>query len=107
MIHVIYYREHNRVTIEGHAKSDEYGRDLICAAASALAVTLSANVRHMADIGCVTEPVIRLEEGSAEISCKPRTRYKAIVRHTFMSLCMGFEILANKYPEYETYQIRG
>lgn len=107
MIEVIYYREHNRLTVKGHAKSDEYGRDLICAACSILAMTLSANVAHMKDSGCLTDAITVLEEGNAEISCNPRTRYKASVKQTFMSICVGFEILANKFPDYISYAVRG
>ena len=107
MIEVIYYREHNRVTVTGHAKSDEYGRDLICAAVSALALTLKANVEHMADSGCVTDPIVKLEEGNAEISCKAKARYRQSVRQTLMSVCVGFEILASKWPDYISYAVRG
>lgn len=107
MIEVTYYREHNRLTVTGHARSDEYGKDLICASASILALTLGANVGHMADSGCVTEPIVRLEEGNAEISCNARTRYRDSVKQVFMSVCAGFEILASKYPAYISYCVRG
>ena len=43
MIEVTYYREHNRLVVTGHAQSNEYGKDLICASASILALTLGAN----------------------------------------------------------------
>ena len=107
MIEVTYYREHNRLTIQGHARSDEYGRDLICAAASTLALTLSANVGHMARSGCIVDPVARLEAGDAEISCKPRIKYRDSVRQIFMSICAGFEILTEEYPEYIRYTVHG
>ena len=107
MIEVIYYREHNRVTVTGHAKSDEYGKDLVCAAASALALTLGANVGHMADSGYVTEPIVKIEEGNAEISCVPKARYKASVKQVFMSICVGFEILADQYKDYISFAVRG
>ena len=107
MIEVNYYREHNRLTVTGHAKSDEYGKDLICASASILALTLEANVRHMAAGGYVTEPIVKLEEGNAEISCKAKTRYRESVRQIFMSVCAGFEVLAAKWPDYISYSVRG
>ena len=107
MIEVIYYREHNRVTVKGHAKSDEYGKDLICAAVSALALTLRANVENMAARDCVRAYTARLDPGDTEISCDPRTRYRASVRQIFMSVCVGFEVLADKWPEYISYSVRG
>lgn len=107
MIEVVYYREHNRLTVKGHARSDEPGRDLICAACSILTLTMAANVGHMAGSGCVTDAVTNLEEGNAEISCRPRARYRDSVKQTFMSVCVGFEILAEKYPDYISYDVRG
>lgn len=107
MIEVTYYREHNRLTVQGHAKSDEYGRDLICAAASTLALTLGANVGHMVDSGCAVNPVVKLEEGNAEISCQPKARYRHSVRQVFMAVCVGFEVLAAQWPDYISYEVRG
>lgn len=107
MIEVIYHRKHNRLTVTGHAHSNEYGRDLICAAASALALTLAANVGNMAAKDYVTAYTVRLDPGDAEISCNPRARYRNSVRQVFMSVCVGYEILANQYPDYISYEILG
>ena len=107
MIEVTYYREHNRLTVTGHAHSDEYGKDLVCAAVSALALTLEANVRHMAEKDYVTAYTARLDPGDAQISCKAKARYRESVRQTFMSVCVGFEILASKWPDYISYCVRG
>ena len=106
MIEVIYYRSFNRVTVKGHAKSAEPGHDLVCASASMLAYTLAANVVNMAGSGQVREPVKNLKEGNTEISCKPRRNLKATVTLVFDSLCVGFEMLASRYPEYISYEIR-
>lgn len=107
MIDVIYYREHNRVTVNGHAKSDEYGKDLICAAVSTLTLTMAANVENLAAKNYVTAHTVRLDPGDAEISCNPRTRYRDSVKQVFMSVCAGFEVLANQYPDYIQYNVRG
>lgn len=107
MIEVIYYREHNRVTVKGHAHSNEYGKDLVCAAVSALALTLAANVGNMAAKDYVTAYTTRLDPGDAEISCNPRNRYRASVKQVFMSVCVGFEILADQYPDFISYCVRG
>lgn len=107
MIEVIYYREHNRLTVTGHAHSDVYGKDLVCAAVSALALTLEANVGNMAAKDYVTAYTARLDPGDAEISCRARTRFRKSVRQVFMSVCVGFEILADRYPDYISYTVRG
>lgn len=107
MIDVIYYREHNRVTVNGHAKSDEYGKDLVCAAVSALTLTLAVNVGNLTAKDYVTANTVKLDPGDAEISCSPRTRYRDSVKQVFMSVCAGFEVLANQYPDYIQYTVRG
>lgn len=106
MIQVTYYRKYNRLTVTGHAGSAEHGHDLVCASASMLAYTLAANVANMADCGQVREPIMRMDEGDTEISCKPRHNLKASVTLVFDSICTGFELLAHDYPDFVKYEIR-
>ena len=107
MIRVTYYRQYNRVTVEGHAGSGPKGHDLICAAVSALALTLAGNVSYMETQEAVYGVVTKLEEGNAEIQCTPYRRYKDSVAQVFRSICVGFELLATKYPENIFYEVRG
>ena len=107
MIHVTYYREYNRVTVEGHAGAGPEGHDLVCAAVSALALTLAGNVSYMKDQGAVHDVIIRLDEGNAEIQCTAHRRYKASVAQIFRSVCVGFELLAAKYPDHISYGVKG
>ena len=106
MIQVTYYRTYNRLTVTGHAGSAEPGKDLVCASASILAYTLAANVANMADNGQVRQPIMNMDEGNTEISCKPRHNLKATVALVFDSICAGFQLLAHQYPEYISYTIR-
>jgi uncharacterized protein YsxB (DUF464 family) len=98
MIEVTYYRQHNRVTVKGHAGSGPEGHDLVCAAVSALALTLAGNVSHMEAQEAVRNVVINLKEGNAEIQCTPYRRYKDSVEQIYQAICVGFELLATKYP---------
>ena len=107
MIHVIYYRQYNRVTVEGHAGSGPEGHDLVCASASTLAMTLAGNVAYMKAQDAVYDEILKLEEGKAEIQCTAYRRYKASVEQVFRSVCVGFELLATKYPENISYEVRG
>lgn len=107
MIKVIYHRNYHRVTVEGHAHSGEPGHDLVCAAASALAYTLAANVANLADNGKVKAPNLNLAPGNAEISCNPVSRFKGTVALVYQAVCVGFEILANEYSQYISYEILG
>jgi uncharacterized protein YsxB (DUF464 family) len=108
MIEVVYYRESHRVTIRGHARSAEYGKDLICSAVSTLALTLCENIKYLEQSGFVVNPVTKLESGNAEISCLPsRPIFRASVRQIFMSVCVGFQMLGTEYPDYISYRVEG
>ena len=107
MIQVVYYRNYNRLTIEGHAHSGEPGHDLVCAACSAMTYTLAANVGNMETLGHVRDVIVKLEPGNAEISCRPKNKYTAVVARIFEAICVGFELLAADNHLYITYEIHG
>lgn len=107
MIEVIYYRQFNRVTVEGHAGSGPEGHDLVCSAASTLALTLAGNVSHMEAQEAVHDVTVQLREGCAEIQCTPYRRYKDSVAQIYRAICVGFELLATKYPGNISYDVRG
>ena len=107
MIQVTYHRLYNRVTVEGHAGSGPEGHDLVCSAVSTLALTLAGNVSYMAAQEAVWDVITKLEEGNAEIQCTPYRRYKDSVAQIFRAVCVGFELLATKYPENIKYEVLG
>ena len=106
MIRVVYCRKQNRVTIQGHAGSGPIGHDLVCAGVSALALTLAGNVSYMEAQEAVYGVSIKLEEGNAEIKCSPYRQYKNSVEQVYRSICVGFELLATKYPENISYEVQ-
>lgn len=107
MIEVTYHRQKNYVQIKGHANSAPYGHDLVCAAVSAIALTLAGNVSYMETQDAVRNVVIKLDEGNAEIRCVAGKKYKESVGQVFRSICIGFELLSTKYPENISYVVRG
>lgn len=106
MVEITYYRDCHRVTVKGHASSGELGKDLVCAAVSALTHTLAANVRQLALQGAVRDHDIKISSGCAEISCNPVARYTSTVELVLDSVCIGYKVLAARYPEYLDYQVR-
>lgn len=107
MITATYHRRYNRLTVTGHAQSGEHGHDLVCASASILVYTLASSVVNMGLAGQVRDPVTNLQEGNAEISCRPVNKYAAPVTLVFDTLCAGYELLARQYPENISYEVRG
>ena len=107
MIQVKYNRFCNKLTMTGHAGSAPRGHDLVCSAASILAHTLAANVDNMADAGMCCNVVREIQDGEARISCKAMRGSERIVANTFQNVCVGFEILASKFPENISFKILG
>ena len=107
MITVIYHRDLNRVTVEGHAQSGEVGHDLVCASASILVYTLAAFVENMKACGQVKYPTIELADGKATVYCNAPKRIKASITLAFDTVCAGFELLAHNYPDNISYTIMG
>lgn len=102
MIRATYCRKDHSLTVEGHALSAEKGKDLVCASASMLIYTLA---NFVLNIGFATDKVTKLEEGDAEVSCKVDPSFDCTVALVFDSICAGFDILAQKYPEYVKFEI--
>lgn len=107
MIRIVYRRDEHSVRIRGHAGSGEAGHDLVCAAVSILAYTLSAFVLRMEEIGSATHSTAALRSGEAEIACTPMKEKSGEVTSVMDALCEGFAILAGEYPENVTYERMG
>ena len=106
MIEVTYYRNINRLVMVGHAGAGAVGEDIVCSAASMLAYTLAANVERLVECGQAREPVISMREGDTVITCNAVRRYRDLVTVVFDSVVMGLDMLAIKYPENISFEIR-
>ena len=106
MIQVVYHRKYHRVAVNGHANSGEFGHDLVCAACSAIAVTLGENVEAMKHSGHVRVGTVTYGYGEALVCCTPVSRYNNLVTVIYDAICMGFDRLSKEYPGYITYEVR-
>ena len=106
MIKVEYLRNYHRVSLVGHAGSDEKGKDLICASATMLAYTLASYVKKLEEDKQVWCSLTHLEEGDIIISCSPNEGYGEAITTVFDAICRGFELLARDYPENISYEIK-
>ena len=107
MIEVRFDKTIPSLKVMGHAGSEEYGRDLICAGASTLVWTLAENIRYLEMSGYLRSCDIRVGRGDAFISCDAKQEYRAQIGRIFESICVGFEILADKYPDFISYRLEG
>ena len=90
------------ISILGHADYDESGKDIVCASATILAYTVGQIVKFMDDNKELTrKPVIKLEKGDIEISCRCKTdEGYAKALHTYYVAQVGYSLLAHNYPQY-------
>ena len=107
MIKVTYHRKRHRLTAVGHAGQGPKGHDLVCAAVSALVLTMASNVAGLATQEQVRHPVLRVQEGDGWISCAPKPGMQPVVTMIFDAVCAGFELLETLYPESIEYRIIG
>ena len=105
MIEVTYHKRYNRLTVKGHAGSAPVGEDLVCSAASILALTLERNIKQLKAQGVIRNFDIHISEGDAELTCTPVSKYANMVMLMFQSTVTGFQILAEKFPDYISLKI--
>lgn len=85
--------------LRGHAKWGRKGRDLVCAAASILAWTLSRVVRYFEQGGLLEAPArVRLELGLAEVAVLPQPSFHSAAAMAFWTAQVGMTELAMDYP---------
>lgn len=105
MIKVIYNRREHSLSMSGHGQTAEYGYDLLCAGASTLCYALANAVEYFAERGMKARHIV--SPGSAEISCVADDAHEREVEVAFDSICGGFAILVEQYPQNISYEVRG
>ena len=100
LVEITYEPAKCQVVLCGHAGSGKKGADLVCAAVSTLACTLSANVERLLQGGQLRRAVIRLDSGNARIRAFPACGHRNQVRAAFETICTGFELLMQMHPNH-------
>lgn len=87
------------LTVSGHANTAPKGRDLLCAAVSALAETFIATAEIMAEKGdcrCKAD----VADGFAEVCCQCETEDAfAVLSVSLGTIKTGFALLESNYPK--------
>lgn len=106
MIGIIYDAEHYAVELCGHAGFDEAGKDIVCAAISALSYALEMHLTVREDI---YRPEIFRKEEEARCVIKARPRFGKELRchEVFETVMDGMRLIREYYPEHITIEERG
>ena len=105
MIEIKYYQDKNEISIKGHANSDEIGHDLVCASVSALFYTLVENAKHYEELKYGKIAKISIKSGNVRFKFNALESRKKTVIFGFNTLCVGFELLAENFPQNILYKI--
>ena len=100
MINVLYDPETITMRLTGHAGSAEPGKDLVCAAASALIYALAGACECHAEDGKIASVESKMLPGDALVHIKPTTDAPDVAHLVMESFVYGFQMLAESYPEY-------
>lgn len=85
--------------MDGHAGYAPEGQDIVCAGASMLAAALFEYVMCMTDEN--ERDSCEMESGHAALDvCTNDAELMRMCRHAFETIQKGFELLANRYPDY-------
>ena len=102
MIRVSYSSEELWIAVEGHAQSGPFGQDLVCAAVSALVLTLWENLRLLEKEEMVESVQQELEGGRAFLACKAKHRFRREAETVFHTVIRGLHCLGRVYPRFLT-----
>lgn len=94
-----------RIDMKGHGDLENIQKlDVICAATTTLANTLSLNVLTANKLGLLDEePTVYVGddgEGEARILCKPKPEGYYVVKMMYETIATGFGYLATLYPDH-------
>lgn len=100
----VMFREHRdtgsiEMRVQGHVGFDVAGKDLVCAGASMLALTVAQSIEAMGD-RLQKQPNITVRKGTVRVVAKPRPEHYAEARHVFYVGEVGYRILAEAFPQH-------
>ncbi len=85
--------------VRGHSNTAPKGQDLVCASATMLVYTVAQAMQFMYEQGQLLEkPKMKIREGKAVVTAKPKEEFYAEALHTFWVAQCGAHILACNYP---------
>lgn len=95
-----YDENSHHMSINGHAGYAPEGQDIVCAAVSSLTYTLANAMMGLEQQGLVTDLVIRMDNGSVDMFCKPKNESgQTALRTVFDTIMGGYELIARSYPQ--------
>ena len=104
MVNITFNSKTLTLEIKGHAGQDEKGKDIVCAAISALFYTLAKALCDSEKM-LKKKPIIKERDGEGLISCQAKKEYEGNIARTYWTILTGLELIADEYKEYVKFEI--
>ena len=104
MTKIIYDPDELDLLVEGHAQSGKKGEDLVCAAISALTMTLEATLKVQDSI--ISFVLKNQEKARFHAYISPKSPLRAQAMVIFETIATGLLALAEEYPEFVQFDIK-
>lgn len=88
-----------RLKMKGHCGFAKQGRDIVCAAASILCLTMAQTVKNNQQY-LEEKPRIITHNGHAVVEWKPKAMYVNALNNSLYTVLQGFRLLEHQYPDY-------
>ncbi|MBQ9228767.1 MAG: ribosomal-processing cysteine protease Prp [Eubacterium sp.] len=88
-----------RLKMKGHCGFDKEGRDIVCAAASILCLSMAQVLRENKD-KLEDKPRIIIHNGKCLLEWQPKARYEGALLNSLYTVKAGLRVLQNEYPDY-------
>ena len=103
MIEIRYTPDDYRVDVRGHAGAGAPGQDPVCAAVTALVLTMAENAQRMQQLGGAEILTCQVEPGYFALRCAPAPGMDGVLRLMLECFCLGLYRLAQAHPEHVRY----
>lgn len=87
------------MNMRGHANFAELGKDVVCAGASILGMTVAQAIQIMSEDGRLRKKAnITIRSGRITVTAKPKPECFAEAQHIYYLAEIGFRLLSEAYP---------
>ena len=106
MITITFKPKTLELEINGHSNQNEKGKDIVCAAISALFYTLGQALID-SDEMLEEKPIFKDEEGAGYLCCKPKKKFEGNIARSYWTILEGLQLVANEYKNFVNLVIVG
>ncbi|HZK22207.1 MAG TPA: ribosomal-processing cysteine protease Prp [Oscillospiraceae bacterium] len=90
------------ISVAGHAGFDEVGKDIVCAAISALTYTMINALKWAEDENCLYIRAESVDDGSVYLEVLPYDFSREKIDTIIETCIIGYSLIEEDYPDYIT-----